>query len=99
MARRIIWTESAWQDLEEIAVYIERDSKHYASAFVREVRNAALSLTVLSERGRPVPEVNLPTVREIFVRSYRLIYQITRTEIYIVALVHGARDLKNKGVL
>lgn len=38
MARKVIWTEVAWNDLEEAADYIAKDSPHYAAAFVREAR-------------------------------------------------------------
>jgi len=93
MAWKVTWTESAWIDLEEVAEYIARDSPHYAGAFVREVRDAARSLTDLAERGRPVPEFNDPSIRELFVRSYRLIYQVTGQTIYIIGFIHGARDL------
>lgn len=44
MARKIAWTESAWGDLDEGADYIAKDSHHYASAFVREVRSVGRSL-------------------------------------------------------
>jgi plasmid stabilization system protein ParE len=93
MARKITWTKSAWIDLEEVADYIGKDSPNYAGAFVREVRDAARSLAYLSERGRTVPEFNDPSIRELFVRSYRLIYQVTMQTVYIVGFIHGARDL------
>jgi len=35
---------------------IFRDSPYYAAAFVKEVRKAARSLNISSERGRVVPE-------------------------------------------
>jgi toxin ParE1/3/4 len=53
---------------------------------------AADSLTTLSERGRVVPEIQDPTIRETFVDSYRLMYQVSETRITIVAFIHGARD-------
>ena len=93
MAWKVTWTESAWIDLEEVAEYIAKDSPHYAGAFVREVRDATRSLTDLAERGHPVPEFNDPSIRELFVRSYRLIYQVTGQAIYIIGFIHGARDL------
>jgi hypothetical protein len=43
---------------------------------------------------RVVPEFDDPTVREIFVRSYRLLYTVTKDTVYILGFVHGARDLK-----
>jgi addiction module RelE/StbE family toxin len=93
MARKVTWTQSAWKDLEEIAEYIAKDSPHYAAAFVLEARDAARSLTFVAERGRTVPEFNDPGIRELFVRSYRLIYQVKEKAVNIIGLIHGARDL------
>lgn len=93
MAWRVKWTELAWNDLESIAEYIARDSKNYASAFVREVREASRSLDRFPERGRVVVELNDTSIRELFVRSYRLIYKTQEDAVYIIAFVHGARDL------
>ena len=36
MARKVVWTESAWNDLEGVANFISRDSPYYAGALVRE---------------------------------------------------------------
>ena len=93
MARKVTWTESAWIDLEEVADYIAKDSPHYAGAFIREVRDAARSLAYLAERGRIVPEFNDPLIRELIVKTYRLIYQVTERTTYILGFIHGARDL------
>ena len=92
MARRVVWSEAASFDLEEAAGYIARDSRYYAAAFVREVRAAARSLRVSSERGRVVPELGQPDIRELLVRSYRLVYNVAPKQIYVLALIHGARD-------
>ena len=93
MARTVKWTETATNDLEEAADFIARDSRYYAAALVREARAAARSLRTFAERGRVVPEIDAPDNRELFIRSYRLIYQVTTERVFIVALVHGARDL------
>ena len=93
MARKIVWAETAWHDLEETAEYIANDSVHYAATLVRQGRDAARSLTYLSERGRMVPEFEDPTIRELIVGNYRLIYQLTEQTVYIVGFIHGARDL------
>jgi len=93
MARKIIWTDLAWSDLEEAADYIAKDSPCYAAAFVQEVRDAARSLSLLSKRGRLVPEFNDPTIRELLVRSYHLVYRVTEQTVYVIGFIHGARDL------
>jgi toxin ParE1/3/4 len=93
VARTVTWTEVAWSDLEAVADYIAKDSPRYAAAFVRDARSAARSLASLAERGRIVPEFSDPVVREIFIGRYRLIYRLTEQCVFIVALIHGARDL------
>ena len=93
MARKVIWTESAWNDLEESANYISRDSPYYAAGFVHEVREAARILSAQAQIGRVAPELNSPDIRELIVRNYRLIYQIEEEAVYIIGFIHGARDL------
>ena len=77
MARRVQWTEVGLRDLDEVAAYIARDSRYYAAGFVRKVRNAARSLDHMPGRGRIVPEFEDPSVRELIVGRYRLIYHVT----------------------
>ena len=91
MARQVVWTDPAWDDLEAVATYIARDSGNYAAAFVQEVRDAAESLSVMAERGQIVPEFRDASIRELLVRPYRLIYRLHPDEATILAFVHGAR--------
>jgi len=93
MARSIVWTETAWRDLEHTADYIAEDSPGYAAAFVRRIREHARSLNELGLRGRIVPELGEPDVRELLLGNYRLLYEIHPKTIYILGLIHGARDL------
>ncbi|HKZ72332.1 MAG TPA: type II toxin-antitoxin system RelE/ParE family toxin [Nitrospirota bacterium] len=94
MAREIIWSHEATSDLETLANYIARDSSFYAAAFVQEILDASRSLNEFSERGRIVPELSYPAIRELFVREYRLIYSIEESRVIILGLIHGKRDLK-----
>jgi toxin ParE1/3/4 len=93
VAHRVAWTETAWRDLERIADYIAEDSPGYSAALVRRVRDRARSLEEMANRGRVVPELEEPAVRELIVGSYRLIYEIDGADVSILALIHGARDL------
>ena len=94
MARRVVWSKQALTDLKALAEYIAKDSSHYAAAFVREIRDAGRTINELSERGHIVPELNDSSVRELFIKEYRLIYSIETERVVILALVHGRRDLK-----
>ncbi len=95
MARIVKWTESAINDLEEIAEFIARDSAFYAKTVVSKARKVAKSLRSNAECGRVVPECDSPDIRELFLWRYRLIYQITSDHVYILAFIHGARDLES----
>ena len=95
MDRTIKWTESATNDLEEVAEFIARDSRFYATTIVKKARKAARSLRVSAERGRVVPESNTSNIRELFLWKYRLIYKVTSHHVFILAFIHGARDLES----
>jgi len=92
LARRVTWTDSAWQEPECAAGFIARDSGRYAAAVTEEALAAARSLRKFPRRGRIVPEAENEAIRELFIRSYRLIYEIRGDgAIVIPAFIHGAR--------
>ena len=95
MARKVAWSESAWDDLEETLDYISKDSPFYAAAFAQEVLDASRTLKDLSERGRVIPEFNRPELRELFIRRYRLMYEINQDTVFIIAFIHGAMDFRD----
>lgn len=90
--RRIVWTESARKDLDSVLEYIAEDSPQGAAILLNEVLRAAESLDRLCDRGRIVPELGDPTIRETFVGRYRLLYEVAGAEVRIVGVLHGARD-------
>jgi len=45
VAKKVVWTERAWIDLETVADFIERDSPYYAASFVSEIRSHARRLS------------------------------------------------------
>jgi len=93
MAQEIVWSREAVNDLESIAEFISKDSEFYASALVQEVLDAGDSLAELYERGRVLPELGNKSIREIFIKDYRLIYSIEISRVVILGLIHGKRDL------
>lgn len=94
---RVVWTDSAWRELDDAASFIARDSPRYAAALMDEARSAARSLRKFPRRGRTVPEIGDESIREIFVKSYRLIYEIRDREIVVLAFLHGARRFPGSG--
>lgn len=93
MDYKVIWSDEALTDVEEIAKYIEKDSHNYASSVVTKIIDITRLLNTFPFSGCIVPEENVETVREHFVFSYRVIYEIVDTTVYVLAIVHGKRLL------
>lgn len=94
MAQQVVWSPEAVEDVDAIAGYIARDSAFYAAAVVEKLLAIAKGLVVFPEIGRIVPELGDETLRECFVYSYRLIYQLRADDILVVAVIHGRRLLE-----
>ena len=89
----VLWMPSALADLRGIQEYISRDSIYYADKFVDEAFDATEKLEIFPEMGRIVPELGIPSVREIFYGSYRIIYELINDDAHIIAVIHGKRLL------
>jgi len=95
MAYKVNWSPEAIEDLQSIADYIAKDSRIYAQSVVAKVFDISRSLASHPLLGRIVPEIGMAELRERFVYSYRLIYQIEDNKILIVAVIHGKRLIEN----
>ena len=90
--RRVVWTESARDALDEVITYISQDSRDAATRVLTRALDTAASLSTLAERGRVVPEIGDSAVREMLVFNYRLLYRVHDDRVVIRAFLHGARD-------
>ena len=86
------WSYPARNDLKKIHDYIARDSKFYASKVTQDIVEKSEKLNAFPESGRIVPEIGDPTIREVFIYSYRIIYMISSHRIEILALVHSKKN-------
>jgi toxin ParE1/3/4 len=92
MAESVVWTETASNDLERAVEYINQDSPGYALSFLYDAMERAKTLSLFPNRGRIVPEINDPDVREIFLHRYRMIYKIEEEQVVILSFIHGAMN-------
>jgi plasmid stabilization system protein ParE len=92
MGCKVILTPQALDDLREIVAFIAQNPAR-AKTFGNELIDHALTLAELPERGRVVPEISEPSVREIVHRPYRIIYEIFPgpSAVYVLRFWHGAR--------
>ena len=80
--------------LDEVLAHIAKDAPSNAQSLAAEALEKASSLSTLSERGRVVPELAQPDIREVFVHRYRLMYRVESARVVILAFIHGARDFE-----
>ena len=57
MARVLVWSPEAIEDIEAIAAYIERDSPWYAKAVATKIVETAEAIPEYPEMGRIVSEI------------------------------------------
>ena len=88
----VVWTATARNSLKQIHDFIALDSKYYAKEVVDNILNLADELNTFPSRGRVVPERNQPSLRELFLYSYRIIYRIDEHDIFILTVLHGKRN-------
>jgi len=92
MARVLVWSPEAVEDIDAIAAYIERDSPWYAKAVASKIVETAESVPEYPELGRMVPEIDDPAIRERLVHRYRVIYRLDEARVLMVAVIHGRQD-------
>jgi toxin ParE1/3/4 len=96
VARVLVWSLEAIEDIEAIAAYIERDSPWYAKAVVSKLVETAESIPQYPQLGRIVPELGDSNIRERLVHRYRLIYRLEGSRAVVAAVIHGRQDFQTE---
>ena len=93
MGYQVALSGSARRDLRDIVRYISVDSPERAVSFGQLLIRSTKRLADFPEMGRVVPEFGEPSIREIVVRSYRVIYRVDHGDcrVDVARFWHGAR--------
>lgn len=96
MARlvRLIWTDPALDELDEIAAWIALDDPAAARRFVVRALKAVERLRRFPNSGRLVPEAPGTPYREVIVGPCRIVYRREGPAILIVHVCRGERLLR-----
>ena len=87
---RVIWTPEAQQDRADIWDYIVTENPQAAVRMDERFSDAATRLVVHPMLGHPG---KIPGTRELIPHeNYRLVYEIERETVWILTLVHTARQ-------
>jgi addiction module RelE/StbE family toxin len=91
---KIRWTEKASSHLQGIHDYIARDSKTYATRFIKSLIKSVQKLQTMPRIGRIVPEFETFGFREVIFQNYRIVYRIKEGDevVEILGVIHGSRD-------
>ncbi len=87
------WTDRAVSDLIAIGDYIAADNPVAARSWVEKLRQRAVKASKLPRTGRIVPELARDDAREIFQRTYRIVYRIVDDGIVVLTVLEGHRLL------
>ena len=95
--KRIVWTDQALADLDDIGAYIARDDPNAAARWVDRLIDAVERAALLSTPGRRVPELERDDIRESLVRTYRIVYWVQPEQLEVLAVFEGHRRLRPTG--
>lgn len=93
----VYWTKEATLDLDEIVNYISKDRISAAKSIYKKIKSKCRELNTYPQRCRRVPELSdagIDNYREIIMSPYRVIFKLTDSIIYIIAVVDGRRDVE-----
>jgi toxin ParE1/3/4 len=88
---RVRWTHRSIGDLRAIGRYIAEDDPRAAREWVERLRRRAQEAATTPRAGRRVPEVEREDIREVLLRSYRIVYRVVRDGIEVLTVFEGHR--------
>lgn len=96
---KVVWTQRALNDLEDIGEYISKGSVKYAGLTLEKLIGSATTIAQNPLSGRIVPETDDKSIREIIKGNYRVIYQIRDlNSVFILTVFHSFRLLSDSNL-
>jgi plasmid stabilization system protein ParE len=93
----VLWAPEASLDLDDIILSIAEDHPQNAIDTMERLQKKAKSLEKSPKKGVPVPELKLFGVmsyQQIIEEPWKIIYRISNTKVYILAVIHLKRDIE-----
>lgn len=89
---RVIWSDRALERVEEIALYIARDSVQTASQWTVDLFDEVERLAAFPKSGKVGRDVETPGIREMVWGAYRIFYEVG-TDVEILTVRRGSQRL------
>lgn len=98
MGYKVLLTEDALRDLEELDEYIAtHDGPAKADHVLNRIESTILKLAEFPARGNYPPELSslgIREYREVFFKPYRIIYRVIEETVYVYLIADGRRDMQ-----
>ncbi len=95
---QVLLSEEAEKDLKEISIYVARyDSPEKALHLLENLEETCARLEDYPDRGHIPKELErlaLTQYLEIYFKSYRIIYEISRNHVFVHCIIDGRRDIE-----
>ncbi len=88
---RVVWSPLALDRAAEAAKYIARDGPEVAAAWADGLFDVVGKLVQFPRRGRVVPEVGRPEIRELLYEGYRVVYRVDQKQVLVLTVRHQRR--------
>lgn len=88
---RFRWSRRSERDLDEIEAYIAADDPVAAARWVDRLMERAQKAAWVPFSGRVVPELGRENIREVLLRTYRIVYRIEGSEVQVLTVFEGHR--------
>jgi toxin ParE1/3/4 len=88
----------AQRDMQGIVEFISADDPLAAAQVLDRIESRCTALKQKPERGRVVPELaafGIHAYRELVVSPWRVVYRISGTRVYVLAVLDGRRNLED----
>ena len=88
---RILFTPTGRRQFLDAIAYIHRDRPSAELSFRQKAEKALSRLKKFPDSGRPLPEFSELPFREVIVKPYRFFYKVKDSDVWVVAVWHGAQ--------
>ncbi len=95
---KVVWSKEALRQLIAIEQFISRDNPDRAVKFINRLIDRGEKVKDFPYKGRIVPEFSRNEIREVFEKTYRIVYRISKDQIEILTVFEGHQLLKAKDV-
>jgi plasmid stabilization system protein ParE len=95
---RVEFAAVAEVDLRTIVEFIAANDPVAAAKVLDQIEFRATTLKQMPERGRVVPElaaIGVHTYRELIISPWRMVYRISGTMVYVLAVFDGRRNIED----